>query len=251
MKHASEMRVEPAAEILAAARAWMGPVREALGPRWLAGYLTGSVLTQGFDARRSRINVLVIVRELESGVLDPLAAAIPTSAKPPRFEPLFVTAPQMRRSLDVFPIEWTDILERRLLIEGEDVLAAVEVPRTYLRHQLEHEMRGKHLQLRQSYLAASHETEALRETLARLASGFHALFRTILRLRGETPPASTERVIERISDLFGLDARALLGAWMVRYAERKYAADELRAIYRSFLHEIERLIAAVDELKLP
>lgn len=251
MKHASETRVEPAAETLAAARAWMGPVRDALGSRWLAGYLTGSVLTQGFDPRRSRINVLVIVRALESDVLDPLSAAIPGSTKPPRFEPLFVTEPQMRRSLDVFPIEWTDILERRLLIEGEDVLASVEVPRTHLRHQLEHEMRGKHLQLRQSYLAASRDTEALRETLERLASGFHTLFRTILRLRGETPPASTERVIERISDLFGLDARALLGAWMVRYAERKLAADELRAIYRSFLQEIERLIAAVDELKLP
>lgn len=251
MKQTAEHRVEPAPAILEAARHWLAPVRDALGPGWLAGYLTGSVLTSGFDPKHSRVNVLVIARDLPGDVLDALAAAIPSGGKAPHFEPLFVTRAQMDRSLDVFPIEWMDILERRLLLEGEDVLATVDVPRTHLRLQLEHELRGKHLQLRQAYLAGFRHPEALRETLARMASGFHTLFRTLLRLRGETPPASTERVIERLADLFRLDARGLLGAYMVRYSERKYAPDDVRGVYRAFMTEIERLIHAIDELKLP
>ncbi len=251
MKPASEHRVEPSAAVLEAARQWITPVRNALGPRWLAAYLTGSVLTAGFDPKHSRVNLLVIARDLGVDALDALAAAIPAGGKAPHFEPLFVSQDQMRRSLDVFPIEWLDILERRLLLEGEDVLASVEVPRTHLRHQLEHELRGKHLQLRQAYLAGFRHTEAQRETLVRLASGFHTLFRTLLRLSGEVPPASTERVIERVADLYRLDARGLLGAWLVRYAERKFSTDELRGLYRGFLAEIERLVTAIDELKLP
>src|SRR5207344_1821907 len=45
----TELRIEPPAEILAAAREWLQPVREALGAEFLSAYLTGSVLTQGFD----------------------------------------------------------------------------------------------------------------------------------------------------------------------------------------------------------
>lgn len=182
-------------------------------------------------------------------MLDRLAAAIPVTKKAPHFEPLFLTKAQVDASLDVFPIELLDLVERHLRLEGDDLFASVDVPRTWLRHQCEHELRGKHIRLRQEYLASGGRTERLREVLTRFASGFHTLFRTLLRLRGEEPPASTERVIERVADLFGLDARALLGAWLVRYS-RKADGDDVKDLYRRFLVEIERLIAAIDTLRV-
>lgn len=245
----SESRIEPAPAILEAARRWLLPVRTALDTDFLAAYLTGSVLTSGFDPQHSRVNVLVIARALPSEGLDRLAAAIPVTKKAPHFEPMFLTKAQVAASLDVFPMEWLDLLERHLRLEGEDMFANVEVPRTWLRHQCEHELRGKHIRLRQEYLASGGRTERLREVLARFASGFHTLFRTLLRLRGEDPPASTERVIERLADLYGLDARALLAAWMVRYS-RKSDGNDVKDLYRRFLVEIERLIAAIDQLRV-
>lgn len=247
--HAS--RIEPAPAVLEAARKWLAPVRTALGPEFLSAYLTGSVLTSGFDTAHSRINLLVIARVLDSATLDAIAAAIPASRKAPHFEPLFMTMDQIAPSLDVFPIEWLDLKERHLRLEGADVLGDLEVPRTWLRHQCEHELRGKHLRMRQEYLASGGKPERLREVLVRLASGFHALFRTLLRLRGEEPPASTERVIERVADAYGLDARALLGAYLVRYATRKHADDEIRRTYQAFLAEIDRLTRAIDTLRVP
>jgi hypothetical protein len=245
----SESRIEPASVILEAARRWLEPVRAALDTDFLAAYLTGSVLSAGFDPAHSRVNVLVVARTLPSASLDRLAASIPADKKAPHFEPLFLSQPQILPSLDVFPMEWLDLIERHLRIEGEDVFSSLQVPRTWLRHQCEHELRGKHIRLRQEYLASSGRADRLREVLSRFASGFHTLFRTLLRLRGDEPPASTERVIEAVADAYGLEARALLGAWMVRYS-RKADGDDVKDLYRRFMVEIERLIAAIDTLRV-
>ena len=246
----SALRIEPSQEILSSTRAWLAPVRAAVGNEFLASYLTGSVLNQGFDPKRSRINVLVVARSLGLETLDALSAAIPVTRKPPRFDPLFLTRTQIEKSLDVFPIEWLEIQERRLLIEGEDVFETLEVPQTYLRIQCEHELRGKHIQLRQSYLLFAQHPAELGRVLKGTASSFATLFRTLLRLRGEAPPAETARVIERVSDLFGLDAQGLLAAHLLRYASRRHKSEEILASYRRFLAEIDRLVIAIDQLRV-
>lgn len=250
MSMTGELRIEPSSEILDATRQWLEKVRAALGNDFLAAYLTGSVLTQGFDVKHSKVNVLVVARELAIGTLDALRPNLAASKNPPHFDPLFLTLTQIEKSLDVFPIEWLEIQERHLRIEGDDVFAALQVPRTYLRLQCEHELRGKHIQLRQAYLGLAGKGDDLTKALRASASSFATLFRTLLRLHGETPPADNGKVIERVSDLFRLDAQGLLVAHLVRYSGRKYGADEMDALYRKFLVEIDRLVVAIDQLSV-
>jgi hypothetical protein len=243
-------RIEPSHEILAATRHWLEPVRAALGADFLACYLTGSVLTQGFDPRRSRVNVLVVVRTLGPELLDALVRAIPENRKPPSFDPLFLAHRQILKSLDTFPVEWLEIQEAHLLIEGQEVLGNLDVPRTYLRLQCEHELRGKLIQMRQTFLARAKHPDQLEPALRANASSFATLFRTLLRLEGETPPADPPRVIERIADLYRLDAEALLGAYLVRYTERRYRGAELQTLFRRFLVELDRLVDTIDEMRV-
>jgi hypothetical protein len=245
-----ELRIAPAPEILTAARQWLAPVRSALGPEFLSAYLTGSVLTQGFDPRHSHVNLAIIARALAVDVLDAVARAVPRGGRPPHVEPLFLTRGQIEKSLDVFPIEWLEMQERHLLLEGEDVLDALEVPRTWLRLQCEHELRGKHIQMRQAYVLLAGRPAELRRALHASASSFAALFRTLLRLRGETPPAESQRVIERVAELFELDAQGLLSAHLVRYTSRRHRPAEILPLYQRFLVEIDRLITAIDGLSL-
>lgn len=250
MPDLSDLRIEPSAEILGAVRQWLSPVRAALSGDFLAAYLTGSVLTQGFDPRKSRINVLVLTRNFGDSDLEALARAMPAPVKKgPQFDPLFMTRRQLEKSLDAFPIEYLEMKERHLLLEGDDLLGAVEVPRTYLRLQLEHELRGKHLRLRQFLLFNWNDPETLAASLESAASGFATLFRTLLRLQNEIPPADSAHVVQRVADLFGLDSQALLGAHLAKTAGVK-REDALRQ-HRSFVAELERLIRAIDELKLP
>ncbi len=250
MLSASETLIEPKSEVVDIARKWLAPVRATLGTEFLSAYLTGSVLTQGFDPRHSHINLLVVARALDGALLDKLALALPSQRRPPLVEPLFLTRGQIEASLDSFPIEWVEIQERHLRLEGDDIFGALEVPRTYLRLQCEHELRGKHIQLRQTYLLHRADMAVLARVLRASASGFTTLFRTLLRLRGEALPADSARVIQRVADAYRLDGQGLLSAHLFRYATRRYKADEVHTLYRRFLTEVERLIAALDELQL-
>ena len=244
-------RPEPSPALLETARRWLAPVRDALGPGFLSAYVTGSALTHGFDPARSHVNVLVVARELDPDTLDRVAAAVPGAGKRPSVDPLFMTLEQVRTSLDVFPIEWLDLAECHLLLEGEDVLAGLDLPRDFLRLQCEHELRAKSLRLRHEYLASARRPERLAEVLAGLASGFHTLFRTLLRLRGEVPPAHTERVIARVAELFALDADALHAPHAARHSPKRPEPGPTRERYRRFMVEIDRLTSAIDGLRLP
>jgi len=244
-------RIEPSHEILAATRHWLEPVRAALGADFLACYLTGSVLTQGFDMKRSHVNVLVVCRTLGADTLDALARVLPDSRKAPHYEPLFMTQDQIERSLDSFPIEWLEIQEAHLLIEGQDVLNDLAVPQNDLRLQCEHELRGKFIQLRQAYLSRAKHPDQLGPILRASASSIATLFRTLIRLHGETPPADASQVIERVAELYQLEAEPLLGPYLVRYTERHYRGAELQLLFRKFLGELERLVNAIDAMRVP
>jgi hypothetical protein len=194
--------------------------------------------------------VLIVARTLDGPVLDKLALALPAQRRVPLIEPLFLTRKQIEASLDSFPVEWVEIQERHLRLEGEDVFGSLQVPLTYLRLQCEHELRGKHIQLRQTYLLHRADVAVLGRVLRASASGFATLFRTLLRLRGETLPADSTRVIQRVADLYGLDAQGLLSAHLFRYATRRHKTGEVYALYCRFLTEVERLTGAINELKL-
>jgi hypothetical protein len=251
MSTLDERRIEPPAAVLDSIRGWLAPVQTALGPDFVAAYLTGSVLSDSFDARHSHANVLVVARQLDMDTLDAVATAAAVHVKSPRIDPLFVTRAQIAHSLDVFPIEWLDVQERHLRLAGEDVVSALAIPHEALRMQCERELRGKHLRLRQAYVLAHGSPSDLEAALRAGASGFATLFRTLLRLRGESPPAEAAKVIERVADAFALDATALLGPHVLRYTHRRVARGEILGLYRKFLVELDRLIAAIDEMRVP
>ena len=131
-----------------------------------------------------------------------------------------------------------------------NLFETLQVPQTYLRLQVEQELRGKHLRLMQEYLTSGGHPERLHAALARLASGFHTLFRALIRLHGEAPPASLDRVIERVAEIHGLDANALKGAHRLRGQKKHPGTEETRAQYRAFLAQVERLTSAVDGLRV-
>jgi hypothetical protein len=243
-------RIEPSQEIMAASRQWLQPVRDALGHEFLAAYLTGSVLTQGFRADRSSVNILVVARHMSGETLDSVARSLIETRKAPHFDPLFLTHRQIQKSVDVFPIEWTEIQESHLLMEGHDVLGELQVPRTYLRLQCEQELRAKAIQLRKAYVLGARHPDRLEPVLKAGSASFATLFRTLIRLAGESPPADQAHVIERVADLYKLKAEALLGAYLVRVTERRHRGAELLSLCRHFLLEVERLVDAIDGMRV-
>jgi hypothetical protein len=138
-----------------------------------------------------------------------------------------------------------------MLLEGHDVLGGLEVPRGNLRLQLEHDLRRNLILLRKAYLLHGGQADRLESALRGAASSFATICRTLLRLQGESPPADTPRVIERVADVFSLEAEGLLAAHLVRFAEHRHRGAEVVSLYRKFLVEVERLVNAIDQMRIP
>jgi hypothetical protein len=164
---------------------------------------------------------------------------------------MVLTLAQVQRSLDVFPIEWLDVRERHFTLAGEPLFDTLEVPQRKLRLQIEQELRGKHLRLMQAYLAGADRHSDLHATLASAASGFHTIFRALLRLHSEPVPGTHDGIVNRLAQLHGLDAAALGGARRMRDLPRAPGSDETRATYLAFLAQIERLTHVVDGFQVP
>jgi predicted nucleotidyltransferase len=244
----SMLRIEPEEEVRNVARDWLDRVKPALGSEFVCAYLVGSCLRQGFDLRRSDLSLLVIARSLSRPRLQELAEALAQWRRPPRVSPIFHTQEQLRRSLDVSPIEILDLEETHLLLEGPDVLGGLAIPREFLRLQCEREVRRHFLDLRQTYLLHRRSPSILARALDSASSQLGGLFRTLLRLRGEEVPAQDGRVIELVSEVYALDAQKLLGPYVLR--DSSVGMDRVRQCYLDFVLELERLTGTLDELRI-
>ena len=134
-------------------------VRGALGARAVSIVLFGSAARRGLAGPA---DTLVICDRVDPGVLAALADASRAWLKDGHPAPLVFGEAEWRDSADVFAIEMTDMRAHHRLLAGRDPWAGVAVRDEDVRRQLEHELRGKVVRLRQAFVGAAREGRAPR-----------------------------------------------------------------------------------------
>ena len=168
-------------------------LRAAYGDTLSAVVLYGSAAGGEHHEKRSDMNILVIAKTLtvrSMRAAGAVARAWGEAGHPP---PLTLTEAEWRSSVDVFAIEHADILQRHKILFSAptfDLKYGVTVSPRDLRLQLEYEALGMLLRLRGRVLTSDHDGAQRLETLVSGTSQVLVLFRAILRLRDETPPAN-------------------------------------------------------------
>ena len=184
---------------------------EALGRRLEALLLYGSLASGTHVPGRSDVNTLLVcdaVDEALFAALEPVVARWRRAGHP---APLILTMEEWRGSADAFPIEYGDMREAHRLLAGRDPWAGITVRREDLRRQLEHELKGKLLRLRQAYAALRSEPKRLGEVIERSAPGFFTMVRAVLRLAGRAAPAGPGELVRAAAATIGFPAEAFEG----------------------------------------
>ena len=89
------------------------------------------------------------------------------------------------------------------ILAGRDPWTGITVRREHVRRQLEHELMGKLVHLRQAYVAGWNHPKRLAEVVRGTRAGFLTMLRAVLRLAGRTAPADSAALVR--------DAAALIG----------------------------------------
>lgn len=238
--------------LTATVRAKAAPFLEELvkiaGPSLHSLYLVGSAVTPDWAEGRSDINSLLLLREMNLGVLEAIAPLGRRFKRSKIAPPLVMDQAYVRASLDVFPMEF---LELRLIHEtvcGEDILAGLEIDRLDLRRQCEREIKARLIGLRQGYLGTLGEPKALTETLTRTLAGYQPLARGILTLIGKKPPLRREQAFEALTDVAGPEASVFAELLLVKERRASPDAAGVRRLFERCHRATERLGRILDEL---
>jgi hypothetical protein len=134
-------------------------------------------------------NTCAVVHNLTIEDLDRCAAHAPKWAKAGLDVPLFLIENELRRALDAFPLELTEIIATRRLVAGPDLFADITVPKQELRRACEVQARGHVLHLREGYIEAAGDGKAVTKLVSAAIPPFRALVKNVARLEGISPKA--------------------------------------------------------------
>ena len=176
----------------------------ALGADLVSLLLYGSAARdQGAGGReQDGMNTLLLVRT-DAGLFDRMAAPVQAWIKTGHPAPLIMTEAEWRDSVDAFPIEYEDIRAAHRVLAGKDPWAGIRVRTEDARRQLEHELMGKLMHLRQAYAAEWGKPKRLAEIVRGTRAGFLTMLRAVLRLAGRSAPAADEALVREAAALIG------------------------------------------------
>ena len=221
-------------------------LRSAYGSHLASVVLYGSAASGEHVRDKSDYNVLVLLDHIDAGSLAAASAIARTwrdAGNPP---PMTMTLDEWRRSSDVFPMEYADILERNRVLHGTPPFEGISINREHLRLQLEQQVMGKLLQLRQGALLAGMDAKRQLELLTASLSTILVLFRAVLRLKGEQPSGTKAAIAERVGMLAGFDSSPFLKVIAHHRGEARLAASDANTALGQYLAGVERLVAYLD-----
>jgi hypothetical protein len=222
-------------------------VQAALGSELVSLALYGSAAGEDWIAGRSDVNSAVIVKGVTLSILEALAPIV-ARFRPHRFAlPLVADREYLRSARDTFPMEFDDIRRQHRVLAGKDVFAHLDVERSALRRQCEHEVRGKLVRLRALFLEAAGRPEMLEPLMADSLKSFLVVLRHIVRLRDGDAPATYAEVLaagERVIGSLPIMRRVLDH----RTGKKRLDATTLRVEFGAYLAEVDRIVAALEAL---
>ena len=208
--------------------------------------LYGSAAAGDHAGAGSDYNLLLILNSVDRRVLDALLK--PTrgwlrSGNPP---PLLFTREQLARSADVFPIELLDMLDSHRILFGEDILAGLAVGTEHLRLQVEHELKGKLIQLRKQYLAVGTRSSAVVALVVESYSSVATLLRAALRLFSKTVPASKIEAVRALSQHLAIPVEVFETIERLKRNRTARRHADGPSLFDPYVAAIEAAVNAVD-----
>ena len=164
--------------------------------------------------------------------------------------PVYFTVEELRDAADVFPIEFHQMANARVVLYGHDPFEYVKLSDENLRHQTEYELRSKLIQLRRLYIPASVSVDKLCDLMSDSLSSFAALFRAVLLLHGEDAPIAKPDCVRATAKMLKLDITPFERIFQFRAGGNLPSSEkEANELFGAYLYQVEQVVETIDELR--
>ena len=159
--------------------------------------------------------------------------------------PLILPDGEFRASLDVFPLEYGEIVRAHTLVYGTDPFDGVSISAGDLRLACEAQAKSHLLHLRQGYVQTGGRLPAVARLVAQSAPAFAALLRNVGRLTG-VQTADRMEATRQGAKAAGLSLDTVDAILALESPSALPASDPAR-LFPNYLAAVERLAAVVDQ----
>ena len=199
----------------------------------------------GDSVKTSDYNVLIVLERVNADVLTALTELCTRWVKDGNPAPLLFGRENLLRSGDVFPVEFSDIMQTHRLLYGDNPFAGMTIEPINLRLGLEHDLKSKLILLRERFLLTKGSARAVDDLMVSSLSAFLTLFKAILRLYGETPPAKKMDAVPMLARHIKFDEDIIRVVWELKEGKKHKELTSLQ-VFGRYLSAIQDITASVD-----
>jgi hypothetical protein len=220
--------------------------RKVFGNDLVSLILYGSAAGGSYIRGKSDINLLVVLTEAGMDKLADVLDTVKTWKKRRVAVPLVMTRDFIESSLDSYPIEFLNMKNSHILIYGENVLEPLIFKPEDLRLQIERELRGKLVLLRQGYLEAQGKARQLKKLIGNSFTAFISIFKALLYLKHEKAPHGRRETIKEIGNIFAVDAEVFILCADIKEGADHLSGAEVVDVFKKYLQEVNNICNIVD-----
>lgn len=224
-------------------------LQQLYGKRLLSLVAFGSGAGGNHRGRRSDLNLLAVLDQLDAATLEMGAPAVAwwkQQGNPPL---AMWTREEWADSADIFPIEYLDIQAHHRVLAGEDLFTNLPHFPEQHRRQVEHDLRARVLRLRGAYMAIGKDARALENLMLDSISSFVTLLRHALAALGEPLQVEKSKVLVAAGARFHYSMAPLETVLQAHQTNTRLEGgkiEPLRRLFAQYLSAIMKVASALE-----
>lgn len=226
-------------------------LERAFNDRLVSVILYGSTSVAGQQDPYSHVDILCVLKQVTPRELGDGEPIVKWWRERGHTSPLMMSEEEAHNSADCFPVEFSDMKERRKVLYGIDVIADLQVDPKHYRVHLEHELRSKLFRLRQQAAGVLSNHAALLKLCMDSVTTFCLLGRHALAVAHQDAGHERRAVIAALGKVLACDMAPFTTLLDLR--ESKGAAQtaplEPTVLFADYLECVRKLVEFVDGLE--
>lgn len=209
-----------------------------LGDNLVALLVFGSAVRGGWREGVSDVDLVLVLKDPRRDALLSIANTLTVARTAFRFEAVILSADEIPRAADVFPLFYDDIKSCHALLAGKDPFAELAISDQFRRLRIEQELREEQIRLRRAVVDSLGAPQQLAGAVERKVKQLRGPLHALLALR--RTPASSDTLpvlLEKATEVWGVDTSALSS---VR-KDPEAAHGALAQLLDKMIHEVDRM----------
>ncbi len=228
-------------------RNYLKQLRKPLGDQLEGVILYGSSVRGEYVEGHSNINLLLTLQECSLENLQCCGQLSEKWQKHGVVSPLVVTEAELRQSVEYFPLEYFEIKDNHVLLEGRDPFLTLHISDQNLHLQCLQELNGNLLRVRQRFIEGHGRPEAIQALLPLSLMSLLPCLRGICRVLGHPSGGTSEAFLSTLPNTLNVEELVFLEVLEVKQGLRSPGTLAWPQLFIRYVHGLEQLIDQVRD----